>query len=162
MSAIPRLHTASSVPGRGLICLFLLFICGSLAVFAQSSELPERALKELEKLPPNVQSTVKQLANLGELPPPQWKVHSADIAHGEATDLDDSGWEVAKLHAEGPKTGLWYRAWIEVPKDLNGYDLTGSTISFEFDIDIGGGSGAEIVYFNGRRVAMGEDLEPIV
>ena len=56
---------------------------------------------------------------------------------------------------------MWYRAWVEVPKDLHGYDITGSKIWFDFNIDIGGGSGPEIVYFNGRRVAMGENLERI-
>ena len=87
-------------------------------------------------------------------------MHAADVAHGEAVDLDDSSWEVAKVHAEGSREGLWYRALVEIPKDLNGYDLTGAKIWFDFNIDIGGGSGSEIVYFNGRRVAMGENLEP--
>ena len=147
MSSILRLRNLSRkkmVKNVAFIFVLAGLVFAANGAFAQS-ELPERALKELQKLPPNVQNTVKQLAALGELPPPQWRVHSADIAHGEATDLDDSGWEVAKVHAEGPKTGLWYRAWVEVPKDLNGYDLTGSKISFEFDIDIGGGSGAEIL-----------------
>ncbi len=138
-------------------------IVGLFAVCSQAqSALPERALKELEKLPPSAQTAIKQLAALDELPSPQWRVHSADIAHGEAPNLDDSSWEVAKVHAEGPKEAVWYRGWVEVPKDVNGYDVTGAKIWFEFNIDIGGGSGAEIIYVNGRRVAMGEDLEPMV
>jgi alpha-mannosidase len=124
--------------------------------------LPERALKELQKLPVSAQNAVKQLAALNELPEPQWKMHPSDIAHGEAPNLDDSAWEVAKVHAEGPRAGVWYRAWVEVPKDLHGYDLTGAKILFDFNIDIGGGSGSEIIYVNGRRVAMGEDLETMV
>ena len=50
---------------------------------------------------------------------------------------------------------------IEVPKTFNGYDLTGSRIWFHFVANANGPM-PEIVYFNGRRVAMGEDLEPIV
>ena len=53
------------------------------------------------------------------------------------------------------------RATIEVPKDLNGYDLTGTQISFRLRIDANGPV-TQIVYFNGRRVALGTDLEPIV
>jgi alpha-mannosidase len=144
-------------------CLLLSLLVGLFPVYSHAqSELPERALKELQQLPPAAQTAVRQLAALGELPPPQWKMHSADIAHGEAVNLDDSGWDLAKLHAEGPREAVWYRATIEVPKDLNGYDLTGAKIWFDFNIDIGGGSGSEIVYFNGRRVAMGEDLERMV
>ena len=90
-------------------------------------------------------------------------VHATDLAHGEAVDLDDSSvGSVAKVHSEGPREGVWYRTLVEVPKDVNGYDVTGAKIWFEFNIDIGGGSGAEIIYFNGHRVAMGEDLEPMV
>ena len=90
------------------------------------------------------------------------KMHPTDLAHGEGVNLDDSAWEVAKVHAEGPRAGVWYRAWVQIPKDVNGYDITGAKIWFAFNIDIGGGSGAEIIYVDCRRVAMGEDLEPMV
>ena len=51
-------------------------------------------------------------------------------------------------------------AWIEVPKTLHGYDLTGTNISFRFRAWENGPM-PQIIYFNGRRVAMGDDLEPI-
>ena len=60
-----------------------------------------------------------------------------------------------------PGEALWLRATIEVPKELNGYDLTGTQISFRLRIGANGPV-TQIVYFNGRRVAMGTDLEPIV
>ncbi len=47
------------------------------------------------------------------------------------------------------------------PRELNGYDLTGTQISFRLRIDANGPV-TQIVYFNGRRVALGTDLEPIV
>src|SRR5579863_5735782 len=143
--------------------LLMVIFVGPLSGYSYAQDvLPERAMKELQKLPSSAQTAIKQLASLNELPSPQWKMHAADIAHGEAVDLDDSSWEVAKVHSEGPREGVWYRALVEVPKDVNGYDVTGAKIWFEFNIDIGGGSGAEIIYFNGHRVAMGEDLEPMV
>jgi alpha-mannosidase len=48
-----------------------------------------------------------------------------------------------------------------VPQRCNGYDLTGARIWFQFHADANGPM-PEILYFNGRRVAMGDDLEPIV
>ena len=56
---------------------------------------------------------------------------------------------------------MWFRRWVEVPKNLNGYDLTGSQIWFQFQADVNGPM-TTIVYVDGRRVAMGEELEPIV
>jgi alpha-mannosidase len=48
-----------------------------------------------------------------------------------------------------------------VPATLNGYDLTGARIWFQFHAEANGPM-PEILYFNGRRVAMGDDLEPVV
>ena len=84
-----------------------------------------------------------------------------DVAHGEATDLDDANWEIRKGQTQGPSDAVWYRRWIEVPKNLNGYDLSGTRIWFQFQA-YANGPMPQIIYFNGRRVAMGEDLEPIV
>src|SRR5208283_831590 len=126
------------------------------------SELPQEAKDELaKKLPAGAQTVVQQLFALGTLPQPQWRIHPADIPHGEAADLDDSTWEAVKTPSQGPTSAVWYRAWIEVPGSVNGYDITGAKIFFHFNVDADG-LGPTIVYFNGRRVAMGDDLEPIV
>ena len=68
-------------------------------------------------------------------------------------------WFVANSTA--PNDAVWYRRVIEVPRNLNGYDLTGARIWFQFQADANGPM-PQIIYFNGRRVAMGDDLEPIV
>jgi len=47
------------------------------------------------------------------------------------------------------------------PETLSGYDLTGSRIWFQFHAEANGPM-PEILYFNGRRVALGDDLEPII
>ena len=47
------------------------------------------------------------------------------------------------------------------PQTLNGYDLTGARIWFQFHAEANGPM-PQILYFNGRRVAMGDDLEPVV
>jgi alpha-mannosidase len=108
-----------------------------------------------------IEAVAIKLQSLMHLPEDEWKIHSGDIAHGEAVDLDDSSWKVVGPNSTGPHEALWYRRWIEVPKTLNGYDLTGARVWFNFQDDANGPA-TQIVYFNGRRVAMGDDLEPII
>jgi hypothetical protein len=106
-----------------------------------------------------VEAVAKRLKSLMNLPEEEWKIHSGDIAQGESIDLDDSSWQIVGPNSTGPHDALWYRRWIEIPKSLNGYDLTGVKVWFDFQDDANGPA-MEIVYFNGRRVAMGDDLEP--
>ena len=56
---------------------------------------------------------------------------------------------------------MWFRQTYKVPETLYGYDLTGARIWFQFHA-YANGPMPEILYFNGRRVAMGDDLEPVV
>ncbi len=113
------------------------------------------------KLPPDSQAVVTRLASLSTLPDGAWKMHLGDVPHGEAVNLDDSDWQTATRGAQSPAEAVWFRRTIEVPETLNGYDLTGARIWFQFQAS-GHGQITQILYFNGRRVAMGEDLEPIV
>src|ERR1700689_1480765 len=112
-------------------------------------------------LPPATQRTIEQLTSLNQLPAGDWKFHAGDVAHGEAPELDDSSWQTVSAKSHAPMEAVWYRRWIEVPKTLNGYDLTGARIWFQFAA-YANGPMPEIIYFNGRRVALGDDLEPIV
>jgi alpha-mannosidase len=141
--------------------IFLASVLFAISPPNSAQTLPDAAQMDAAKLPPATQSVIRQLSVLDTLPQPQWKIHLADMPHGEATDLDDSGWESVKTPFEGPKDALWCRAWIEVPKSLNGYDVTGDKVWFQFNVEADG-MGPEIIYLNGRRAAMGEDLEPII
>jgi alpha-mannosidase len=107
------------------------------------------------------ETVARQLRSLTYLPAEQWKMHSGDIPQGEAIDLDDSSWEIVGPNSFAPDDAVWFRRWIEIPKTLNGYDLTGAKVWFDFQYDANGPV-TEILYFNGRRVAMGDELEPIV
>jgi alpha-mannosidase len=111
-------------------------------------------------MPASARQVIDQLGVLNRLPEGQWRVHAGDVAHGESTDLNDTAWTVAG-HQDYAENALWLRQWIEVPKDLHGYDLTDTRIWFVMDAS-GGNSLSQIVYFNGRRVALGESMEPIV
>ena len=107
------------------------------------------------------QAVVERLGALNRLSAEEWRFHAGDLAHGESPDLDDSSWPLVKPRMEAPQDAVWFRRWIEVPATLHGYDLTGARIWFSFQADANGPM-PEIIYFNGRRVALGDDLEPIV
>ncbi len=108
-----------------------------------------------------VQLVAARLKALMYLPEEEWKIHTGDIIHGEALDLDDSDWKIVRPNSAGPHEAVWYRRWIEIPQTLKGYDLTGVRVWFDFQDDANGPA-TKIIYFNGRRVAMGDELEPIL
>jgi alpha-mannosidase len=112
-------------------------------------------------LEPQSQTVIQRLTTLRQLPSGAWKMHAGDLAHGEAVDLDESGWQPIAEGAKAANEAIWFRQTYEVPQTLHGYDLTGSRIWFQFHANANGPM-PEILYFNGRRVALGDDLEPIV
>src|ERR1700678_3817407 len=138
--------------------LFALLLCTSLLGAGRASA---QATAASTALPPATQRTIEPLTSLNQLPAGDWKFHAGDVAHGEAPELDDSRWQTVAAKSHAPMEAVWYRRWIEVPKTLNGYDLTGARIWFQFAA-YANGPMPEIIYFNGRRVALGDDLEPIV
>ncbi len=77
------------------------------------------------------------------------------------SNLDESAWQPIAVGSKAPNEAVWFRQTFEVPATLHGYDLTGARIWFQFHADANGPM-PEILYFNGRRVAMGDDLEPVV
>ncbi len=109
---------------------------------------------------PAESQVVGRLGSLETLPSGTWKFHSGDVAHGELVGLDDSSWQTVEPGSNAGKEAVWYRRTIEVPKTLHGYDLKGTDISFRFRATANGPM-PEIIYFNGRRVALGDDLEEI-
>jgi alpha-mannosidase len=119
------------------------------------------ATPPVQALSPQTQEAIQKLGSLSSLPAEDWRFHVGDMAHGESTDFDDSSWPVATKDSEDNLDAVWYRHTVEIPKNLNGYDLTGARIWFQFNANANGPM-PEIIYFNGRRVALGEDLEPIV
>jgi alpha-mannosidase len=113
------------------------------------------------KLPAESQAVITRLTLLRELPDGTWKMHEGNVAHGEAVGLDESGWTEMKVPGKAPNEAVWFRQTYTVPDTLYGYDLTGSRIWFQFHA-YANGPMPQILYFNGRRVAMGDDLEPVV
>ena len=138
-----------------------LLAATSLLFAASLSAQSFTPVREQKNLSPAALEKLHTLETLNALPAGDWHVHPGDIAHGETPTLDDASWAIAKPGSKAPKGAVWFRRLIEVPKTLNGYDISGSRILFQFEADANG-SVPEIIYFNGKRVALGEDLEPIV
>jgi len=130
-----------------------------LATFFPALQLP--AQNQAAKPNPQVDVVITQLSKLTHLPAEEWRYHAGDVPHGEEVALDDSDGMTVKPGSDAPQTAAWYRRWIVVPQTLNGYDLTGTKLWFQF-LASANGSVPAIVYLNGRRVAMGQDLEPII
>ncbi len=106
-------------------------------------------------------AALARLAQLSELPAPAWRYYLGDLPHGEEPALDDSGWPLAAGLTELPAGTVWLRSTIQIPQSNHGYDLTGSQVSFDLRVRAEGGI-QQILYFNGRRVALGTSLEPVV
>jgi alpha-mannosidase len=146
------------------LAALILFAFGPITnpVAAQTSAaIGVATAKALAVLAPESRAVLDRLATLHQLPDGAWKMHAGDLAHGEAVDLDESSWQPIANRAAAPKEAVWFRNIYVVPPTLNGYDLTGARLWFQFHADANGPM-PQILYFNGRRVAMGDDLEPIV
>jgi alpha-mannosidase len=147
-----------------LIVLCAAALC-SVGTKAQTSVEAAKVAAEIDRVASNLPSesrgVITRLTLLGDLPDGTWKMHGGDLAHGEATDVDESGWQTLQLPGQAPNDAVWFRQTFTVPETLGGYDLTGARIWFQFHAEANGPM-PEILYFNGRRVALGDDLEPVV
>ena len=139
------------------IRLVLALLFGSSILAAQSFT----PVREQENFSPAALQKLHTIETLSTLPAGDWKFHAGDLPHAESITLNDSAWPTVSAPSKAPKEAVWYRREIEVPKTLHGYDITGSRVWFQFRAEANGPM-PQIIYFNGRRVALGDDLEPII
>ena len=147
-----------------LILAFALLAALSVATIVTpqaTAQSAADAAKIAANLQPDSRTVIARLSDLHELPDGPWKMHAGDLAHGEAANIDDSAWQAITPGSKAPNDSVWLRQTFEVPQTLKGYDLTGARIWFQFHANANGPI-PQILYFNGRRVAMGDDLEPVV
>jgi len=114
------------------------------------------------ELSAKAQQTLARLESFRTLDAGQWKYHLGDIPNGEDPRLEDSSWQtISAPHPGLPADAIWFRREILIPKELNGYDLTNARV--EIHVAVGAGGPAPlIIYIDGRQVALGADLAPIV
>jgi alpha-mannosidase len=117
--------------------------------------------KKLSLFSPAAQAKLERLSLLRKgLVDGPWKFHAGDVPHGEDPALDDSSWSVGQGKYETTDGSVWFRRTFVVPASLQGIDLRGSQIFFQFHA-FAHGAMPEILYVNGRRIALGENLEPV-
>ena len=160
MTVLPRLALVRNTR-RFLLTMAVMLAPPLLLPFSARAQSAKQVAEITRTLSPESQKVIELLSSLDSLPAEQWRFHSGDLAHGESPSLDDSSWPLMKSGSAAPTEAVWYRRVVEVPKALNGYDLTGARIWFQFKATANGPM-PQIIYFNGRRVALGDDLEPIV
>lgn len=108
------------------------------------------------------QNAVDRLGAIAEgLPDGAWKYHAGDIPHGEDVGLDDSQWQSGSGDYVVGDGSIWFRRTLVLPVAVHGDPIRGSRIFFQFHAKAHGGV-SEIVYLNGRRIALGESLEPVL
>ena len=125
-----------------------------LGVTYSSEAQTDAALKALS---PAAQAVMQRLARLGATPLSDVRYHAGDIPNGAAVDLDDSSWQSVQLPFSASSDVVWLRKVVEMPKSMDGYDPTGAKISLRAPV-----RGAVAIFFDGQRIARGEDMEPIV
>lgn len=145
-----------SLQATGAVALPFVLAVARLTAPAQSFQ----QMQKPDNLTPAETTTLQRLHELSTLPDGPWRVHDGDLAHGEAPSLDDSSWQTVTAPSTQGKGAVWFRREITVPRTLHGYNLAGADVSFQFEADANGPM-PEIIYFDGRRVALGDDLEEI-
>ncbi len=161
MRFVTGIGVGNRAKGASFAAMLSVVFMGVLAFVQAQAQSASQAAEIVTSLSEHSRSVIGRLSDLDHLPAEEWRFHASDLAHGESTDLDDSSWQMAKGRLETSKDTVWFRRLVVVPQSLNGYDLTGARIWFSFHAHAHGPV-PEIIYFNGRRVALGDDLEPIV
>jgi alpha-mannosidase len=126
------------------------------------------AYAEIERVPhpPNSLSkpslaSLAKLESLSVFPDVKWETHDGDVPHGEDPSQNDGHWKAWIGKLNGGKGAFWVRANIEIPKSLQGYELKGASLIVNAHASPAGAV-PEILYLDGRRIALGTDLEPEV
>jgi alpha-mannosidase len=125
-------------------------------VFGQTAPQPKPVA-----LSGNAQQALNRLDSFQTLDAKQWRYHIGNIPNGQDPTLDDSSWQLITRRGGLPAEAVWFRREIVVPKTLNGYSLANARVELSFHVD-SRGAVPLIIFLNGRRVALGADLAPVV
>ena len=144
-----------------LVVLAIVFLLGAASGRAQRIGVTYNADAQtdaaLKRLSPAAQVVMQRLSHIGVLPLSDLRYYVGSLPNGGAIDLDDASWQTIQMPFTASADPIWLRKWIEVPKRLDGYDLTGAKIWLQQP-----SRGGLTIYLNGQAAAKGEDMEPIV
>ena len=92
-----------------------------------------------------------RLQSVTTIPLPSWRIHPADLSHGEDPALAIADWPQVKVN-EDWEGSRWLAQAFEVPALLNGYSLQGARISL--DLHVASADAIQVsVFANGSMVA---------
>jgi alpha-mannosidase len=114
----------------------------------------EAALKSLS---PQDQAVMERLDSLGTIPLGDLSYHAGLLPNGASVELNDDAWQKIQIPFTAANDEVWLRKSIVISQTLNGYDSTGVRVWLQEPT-----RGDVTVYANGRRIAHGEDMEPLV
>ena len=159
-----HIHLSPKNFGGGIT--FLALLCFWPLLQSQQTEraakfdvfAPEQTADALKVLSIKSQTIIGRLSKFNSLSLGAWRYKAGDVTGGQYATLDDSSWQQLETPYATDTTGVvWLRQWIQVPNKLSGYDLTGTRMVMQ-----AWGKDWVTVYFNGQRVAEGDNLEPII
>lgn len=161
---VPCLRAKRTGAAARFFCLAnSVLILGVLVLVSGATLLPaqRRITAAGYRFSPPAQAVVTRLASFNSLSGSAWQLHDGPLAAGEDAASSSEGWKDVKIPFVSSNQEIWIRKWVEVPKTLNGYDLTGADVSFYLMV---GGDGPghgylyEIIYYNGKKVVEGTHL----
>lgn len=160
---------------NGVVRFFRLSAAAALAVCAASSlaiaqfpttgrrfgsqiDIPVQEKAALDALSPQAQAVMLKLTNIGRFRVDDFLYQVGDIPDGAAVDLNDSSWSKGQAPMRLPQDVSWVRIWVQVPKNVGGYDLTGAKIGFRPFM-----RGVEEIDVNGQPVVrLPDDMRPTI
>jgi alpha-mannosidase len=120
----------------------MVFLFASPAGFAQSLVAPP---------PDPYKPALDRLQSVTTIPLPSWRIHAADLPHGEDPALGIAEWPQVKVN-EDWEGSRWLAQTFEIPALLDGYNLQGARISL--DLHVGSADAIQVsVFANGSMVA---------
>src|SRR3569832_1416656 len=66
---------------------------------------------------------LEKLRSITQIPLTGWAGHVADIPHPEENSASSTGWSEVKVDEPWKNPAYWVRKTIEIPQQVNGYDL---------------------------------------
>jgi alpha-mannosidase len=145
---------------------FLCLAIGLMVLFSASPLL--RAQRFIVapgyRFSPQGQAVVMRLASFNSLPGRDWQLHEGPLAPGEDAATSTEGWKDVRIPFVSSSGEVWIRRLVEIPKTLNGYDLTGANVSFYLMVGADGpghGYAYETIYYNGKKVVEGTHIYKI-
>ncbi len=115
--------------------------------FGSQIDIPAQEKAALDALSPQARTVMQKLTEFGRFTVSDFLYQTGDVPDGAAVGLNDSSWEKGQGPMTLPEDATWVRIWVQVPKNVNGYDLTGAKIGFRpFMRD------AQDIYVNGQPI----------